>query len=547
MTKFIFITGGVVSSIGKGISAASLGRLLKARGLKLSILKMDPYINVDAGTMNPYQHGEVFVTEDGAETDLDLGHYERFIDLELRRDSNITTGQIYGNVIAKERQGEYLGGTVQVIPHITDEIKRLIRVNAERAEADIAIVEVGGTVGDIEGLPFLEAIRQFRREIPPSDSISIHVTLVPTVGPQREVKTKPTQHSVRELRSVGIHADMLVARTKHEINEEQRNKISLFCDLPPDAVFAAMDTDEIYEIPLVLERQGFSRAVCSRLGLSVDEPDLSEWESLVKRCRSLQDSVRIAIVGKYVETGVDTYLSVVEALKHAGIANGVAVEVDWVNAGDLEVEEMAARLSEHDGVLVPGGFGHRGIESKIEAIRYAREDKVPFFGLCLGLQCAVIEHARNVCGLRDAHSTEFNKESPHPVIALLAEQHKVADLGGTMRLGACECYLQPETLARRCYGRDVVYERHRHRYEVNNEYRSRLGEAGLRFSGMSPNGQLVEIVELPDHPFFLATQFHPEFKSRPTSAHPLFREFIAAAKARRQGATATADAAVSSK
>lgn len=545
MTKYIFITGGVVSSIGKGISAASLGRLLKARGLRLSVLKMDPYINVDAGTMNPYQHGEVFVTDDGAETDLDLGHYERFIDLELGRDSNVTTGQVYGNVIAKEREGAYLGGTVQVIPHITDEIKRLIRVNAERAEADVAIVEVGGTVGDIEGLPFLEAIRQFRREMPPQDTLGIHVTLVPTVGPQREVKTKPTQHSVRELRNVGLHADILVARTKHELNEEQRNKISLFCDIPADAVFAALDTDEIYDIPLVLERQGFGRIVCERMGLNVGEPDLREWEALVTRSRGLETAVRIGLVGKYVESGVDTYLSVVEALKHAGIANEVAVEVQWVNAGDVPVEAMAAALADLDGVLVPGGFGHRGIESKIEAIRHARESGTPYLGLCLGLQTAVIEFSRHVAGLKDAHSTEFNKESPHPVIALLEEQRKVQSLGGTMRLGACECYLQPESLARRCYDTDVIYERHRHRYEVNNEYRSRLGQHGLRFSGLSPNGQLVEIIEVPDHPFFVATQFHPEFKSRPTSAHPLFREFIAAAKRRRDGSAVAQPAELS--
>jgi len=535
VTKYIFITGGVVSSIGKGISAASLGRLLRARGLTISVLKMDPYINVDAGTMNPYQHGEVFVTEDGAETDLDLGHYERFIDIDLDSDSNITTGQIYGTVIANERKGKFNGGTVQVIPHITDEIKRLIRANADKAEADIAIVEVGGTVGDIEGLPFLEAIRQFRREIPEQDSLSIHVTLVPAVGPQREVKTKPTQHSVRELRNVGIHADILLARTKHELNDEQRNKIALFCDLRPEAVFTAMDCDEIYEIPLTLEQQGFGTRVIERLGLSTPEPDLSEWEGLVQRCKSLDGTVRIAMVGKYVETGVDTYLSVVEALKHAGVAHGRHVEVDWIPAGDLSPEEMPAALAGHDGILVPGGFGQRGIESKIEAVRYAREHKIPYFGLCLGLQCAVIEFARNVCGMKDAHSTEFDKATGHPVVALLDEQKGVTDLGGTMRLGACECYLQPETLARRCYGSDVVWERHRHRYEVNNHFRSRLGQQGLRFSGLSPNQQLVEIVELSDHPFFVATQFHPSSGRGPTKPHPLFDAFIAAAIAQQSG------------
>ncbi len=532
MTKYVFITGGVVSSIGKGISAASLGRLLKARGFRLSVLKMDPYINVDAGTMNPYQHGEVYVTQDGAETDLDLGHYERFIDLELGRDSNITTGQVYHNVIAAERDGKYLGGTVQVIPHITDEIKRLIRANAERAEADVAIVEVGGTVGDIEGLPFLEAIRQFRREVGPQGSVSIHVTLVPQIGPQREVKTKPTQHSVRELRNVGIHPDILVCRTKHDLNDEQRAKISLFCDITPEAVLAAVDVDEIYDIPLALEAQGFAQIVCQRLGLEDREPDLTGWQTLVERCRSVERPVRIAMVGKYVETGVDTYLSVVEALKHAAIANNVSLDLNWVNAGEIEPEGMAEALAGFDGVLVPGGFGDRGIESKIEAIRYARESGTPFLGLCLGLQCAVIEFSRNVCGLRGAHSTEFNKETPHPVISKLEEQRRVEQLGGTMRLGAYECYLQRESRARQAYDTDVIYERHRHRYEVNNDYRSRLGEKGLRFSGLSPNGQLVEIIELPEHPFFLATQFHPEFRSRPTLAHPLFREFITAAKGR---------------
>lgn len=529
MTKFIFITGGVVSSIGKGISAASLGRLLVARGLRVSVLKMDPYINVDAGTMNPYQHGEVFVTEDGAETDLDLGHYERFLDLNLGRDSNITTGQVYGNVIRQERDGAYLGGTVQVIPHITDEIKRLIRHNAERAGADVAIVEVGGTVGDIEGLPFLEAIRQFRREVGPQDSLSVHVTLVPTVGPQREVKTKPTQHSVRELRNVGIHCDILLARTKHPLNDDQRNKIALFCDLRTEAVITAMDVENIYEIPLELAAQGVDQLVCDWLGLQTPPPDMADWNALVERCRTLRTTVPIAMVGKYIETGVDTYLSVVEALNHAGIDNGVGIDLHWVSAGDLSPAEMPDALRGMAGILVPGGFGDRGIESKIAAIRYARESGTPFLGLCLGLQCAVIEFARNVCGLHGAHSTEFDADTPHPVVAMLDEQRKVTSYGGTMRLGAFECYLQPETLARRCYGQEVIYERHRHRYEVNNEYRSRLGQSGLRFSGQSPNGQLVEIIEVPDHPFFLATQFHPEFKSRPTRPHPLFAEFVASA------------------
>ena len=538
VTKYVFITGGVVSSIGKGISAASLARLLKARGLKVSIIKMDPYINVDAGTMNPYQHGEVFVTEDGAETDLDLGHYERFIDIDLGRDSNITTGQVYGNVIAKEREGQYLGGTVQVIPHITDEIKRLIRANAAKAKADVTLVEVGGTVGDIEGLPFLEAIRQFRREIPHEDSLSIHVTLVPTVGPQLEIKTKPTQHSVRELRNVGIHCDILLARTKYDLNREQRGKISLFCDVPEDAVLTAKDVSEIYEIPQVLHEQGFDDLVCQRLGLETAELQLGDWQAVIDRCRGIQQTIKIAMVGKYIQESVDTYISVCEALKHGGLASGVGVEVCWVNAGDLAPEEMPAALEGMAGVLVPGGFGDRGIESKIAAIQHARENNIPFFGLCLGLQCAVIEYARNVCGLSSAHSTEFDLDTPHPVISMLDEQRKVVRKGGTMRLGSYECYLQPESLARQCYDQDVVYERHRHRYELNNEYRAQLGQAGLRFSGQSPTGQLVEIIEVPEHPFFLATQFHPEFKSRPTGAHPLFRQFIAAA-CRHAGVTAT--------
>jgi CTP synthase len=536
VTKYIFITGGVVSSIGKGISAASLGRLLKARGLRVSVLKMDPYINVDAGTMNPFQHGEVFVTEDGAETDLDLGHYERFLDQNVARDSNITTGQVYGAVVDKERNGDFLGGTVQVIPHITDEIKARIRLNAERAKADVALVEVGGTVGDIEGMPFLEAIRQFRRELPPQDTFGVHVTLVPGVGPQEEVKTKPTQHSVRELRNIGLHCDLLVARTKYELTREHRAKISLFCDLTEEAVISAPDARSIYEVPLMFEEQGVGELVCRRLGLETAAPDLADWQDLVQRVHNRERRLTIALVPKYMEQGVDTYLSVIEALQHAGLALGVNVDLRWVYARDTAPEAIPAALDGVHGVLVPGGFGAAGIESKIEAIRFARETKTPFFGLCLGLQCAVIEYARHVCGLDGANSTEFDKSSPHKVIAMLEEQRGLQSMGGNMRLGAYECYLQPETIARGCYGRDVVYERHRHRYEVNNEYRSRLGDAGLRFSGVSPNGQLVEIIELPDHPFFLATQFHPEFKSRPTHAHPLFRGFIAAA-ARRAGLT----------
>jgi CTP synthase len=531
MAKFIFITGGVVSSIGKGISAASLGRLLKARGLSVSVLKMDPYINVDAGTMNPFQHGEVFVTTDGAETDLDLGHYERFLDVDLTQDSNITTGRVYGNVIGKERSGDYLGGTVQVIPHITDEIKSLIRHAAEQARADVALVEVGGTVGDIEGMPFLEAIRQFRRELPSEDTLGMHVTLVPGVGPQEEVKTKPTQHSVRELRNAGLHCDILVARSKYTLTPEHRAKISLFCDLPEDAVVSCPDAESIYDVPLTLEEQGVADLVCRLLKIDAPAPELADWQDLVHRVHHLDRGIELAIVPKYQEQGVDTYLSVIEALNHAGIALGAKVKLRWVYARELEPEQIPAALEGVHGVLVPGGFGEAGVESKIASIAWARTGGVPYLGLCLGLQCAVIEYARHVCGLDGAHSTEFDKASPHPVIALLEEQKGVHDLGGTMRLGACECYLAPDTLGRRLYSTDVVWERHRHRYEVNNGYRARLGEAGLRFSGMSPNGQLVEIIELPNHPFFIASQFHPEFKSRPTRPHPLFRGFVAAALA----------------
>jgi len=534
MRKFIFVTGGVISGIGKGITTASLGRLLKNRGIVPAMLKVDPYINVDAGTMNPYQHGEVFVTDDGAETDLDLGHYERFVDLNLTKHSNITTGKVYGNVIEKERRGDYLGGTVQVIPHITDEIKRLIHEAAERSEADVAIVEVGGTVGDIESLPFLEALRQFRRDVGPENVLYLHVTLVPFLSPLQEVKTKPTQHSVRELRNIGIQPDILVCRTEQPLGREQRNKISLFCDIPPEAVIEGVNTDLIYEIPLAFEGQGLAQQVLDRLGIEGTTPDLSDWEKLVHRIRHPVGELRVAMVGKYIQLR-DAYISVVEALRHGGYETDNRVEIVWVDSEKVIEDGAAAHLSDVDGIVVPGGFGDRGIEGKIEAIRYAREELKPFLGLCLGLQCAVIEFARNMCHLRGAHSAEFAPDSPHPVIDMMEEQKKVMDLGGTMRLGAYECYLKPESLARRCYGTHVVYERHRHRFEVNNEYRSLLGEKGLVFSGLSPNELLVEMIELPDHPFFLATQFHPEFKSRPNRAHPLFREFIRAAQAHREG------------
>jgi len=528
LSKFIFVTGGVVSSIGKGITTASLGRLLKNRRLKPALIKIDPYLNVDAGTMNPYQHGEVFVTEDGAETDLDLGHYERFVDENMTRHNNITTGQVYDNVIRKEREGRYLGATVQVIPHVTDEIKRLIRLVADETDADVTIVEIGGTVGDIEGQPFLEAARQFARDVGKGNVLYIHVTLIPLVGPRQEIKTKPTQHSVRELRSIGIQPDLLVCRTKAPLTDEHRRKISLFCDVPLEGVIEAPDTEQIYEIPLTFERQALADLVVQRLGLPNEIPDLSEWVALVNRAKNPRRTVRIAIVGKYVELR-DAYISVVEALKHGGFENEAEVELLWVDAERVEEEGPEACLAGVQGILVPGGFGHRGIEGKIQAIRYARERGIPYLGLCLGLQTAVIEFARHVCGLKEANSLEFDKQTPHPVISLMEEQKKILQLGGTMRLGAWECRLQPGTLVHRCYGAERVQERHRHRYEVNNAYRERLEEAGLRISGTTPDGGLVEIIELPEHPFFVGTQFHPEFKSRPNRAHPLFREFVRAA------------------
>jgi len=525
--KFVFVTGGVASSLGKGITAASLGRLLKARGLKVALQKIDPYLNVDAGTMNPYQHGEVFVTEDGAETDLDLGHYERFVDINLTRKSNVTTGQIYGAVIEKERRGEYLGQTVQVIPHITDEIKRRIREVADEWDADVTIVEIGGTVGDIEGLPFLEAARQFKLDVGAEHVLYLHVTLIPTVA-GGELKTKPTQHSVRELRSIGIQPDGLVCRTPLPLTDEMRRKIALFCDTPIDAIFEAVDTDFIYEVPLLLEEQGIARWVMQRLGLSDGSPDLNDWHELVRRGRNPLNEVTIAMVGKYVQLR-DAYLSVVEALKHGGFANQVRVRIQWVDAEQLSEETAPSLLNGVDGIVVPGGFGYRGIEGKIVAIKYARENGIPFLGLCLGLQCAVIEFARNVCGLKGANSTEFDEETRHPVIALMDEQRRVVQKGGTMRLGAYPCFLKPGTKIAEIYGTQLVYERHRHRYEVNPRYHETLEKHGLTLCGISPDGKLVEAIELTDHPFFVATQFHPEFKSRPNRPHPLFAAFIAAA------------------
>jgi CTP synthase len=522
----VFVTGGVASSLGKGITAASLGRLLKACGFKVAMQKIDPYLNVDAGTMNPYQHGEVFVTEDGAETDLDLGHYERFVDINLTRKSNVTTGQIYGAVIEKERRGEYLGQTVQVIPHITDEIKRRIHEVAEEWDADVTIVEIGGTVGDIEGLPFLEAARQFKLDVGADHVLYLHVTLIPTVA-GGELKTKPTQHSVRELRSIGIQPDGLVCRTPMPLTEEMRRKIALFCDTPNDAIFEAVDTDFIYEVPLMLEEQGMAKWVMQRLGLTDGEPDLTDWRELVRRGRNPVGEVNIAMVGKYVQLR-DAYLSVVEALKHGGFAHQVCVRIRWVDAEQLNDETAPLLLNGIDGIVVPGGFGYRGIEGKIAAIKYARENGIPLLGLCLGLQCAVIEFARNVCGLSGANSTEFDEGTRHPVIALMDEQRRVVQKGGTMRLGAYPCFLKPGTKIAEIYGTHLVYERHRHRYEVNPRYHEILERHGMVLGGISPDGKLVEAIELSDHPFFVATQFHPEFKSRPNRPHPLFASFIAA-------------------
>jgi len=528
--RYIFVTGGVASGLGKGITTASLGRLFKSRGLRVALQKLDPYVNVDPGTMNPFEHGEVFVLDDGAETDLDLGHYERFVDASLHRGSNVTTGSIYSAVIAKERRGDYLGKTVQVIPHITDEIKERIRSYARTEAADVLIVEIGGTVGDIESLPFLEAIRQLRNEVGRERCAFVHVSLIPFIGPSGELKTKPTQHSVKELRSLGLQPDAIVCRSDRPIGRHLKEKISLLCDVPISGVVSAPDTASIYEVPLVLQREGLDELLARHLGIDA-EPDLGEWEGLVRRIHAAADPVQIAIVGKYVNLR-DAYLSVMEALRHGGFHHGARVEISWVASDDL-AEGGREVLERADGILVPGGFGVRGVEGKVEAIRFAREQRVPFLGICLGLQCAVIEFARNVCGLEGANSSEFDPATPHPVIDLLPEQKHVTELGGSMRLGAQPCHLVPGTRAAAAYGEQVVYERHRHRYEVNPAYHRVLSEHGLVFSGLSPDGRLVEIIELPDHPFFVAGQFHPELRSRPTRPHPLFREFVGAARARR--------------
>ncbi|MFN2594737.1 MAG: CTP synthase, partial [Actinomycetota bacterium] len=532
MTKHVFVTGGVVSSLGKGLTAASVGRLLKARGLRVMMQKLDPYINVDPGTMNPFQHGEVFVTEDGGETDLDLGHYERFIDENLFKASNVTTGAIYQNVIAKERRGDYLGDTVQVIPHITNAIKERILSLGEDSAADVLITEIGGTVGDIESLPFLEAIRQLKTELGRDDTCYVHVTLVPFMGPAEELKTKPTQHSVRELRSIGIQPDAIVCRSDRPISESLKRKISLLCDVRMDGIVSAVDSSNIYEIPLVLHSEGLDGFIVDHLRMQeVPEPELGEWRTLVKKMDSADKQVRIGIIGKYV-TLPDAYLSVAESLRHAAFAHGANLDIRWLASDDLETADLDATLGDLDGILIPGGFGVRGIEGKILAAKFAREHRIPFLGICLGLQCAVIEFARNVAHLEGANSSEFESDTPYPVVDILAGQD-LNSLGGTMRLGAYPCKLTEGSKAATAYAGELIYERHRHRYEVNPRHRVRLEDAGLLCSGESPNGQLVEIIELPDHPWFVASQFHPEFKSRPDRPHPLFKDFVGASLGRR--------------
>jgi CTP synthase len=526
-TKYIFVTGGVVSSLGKGITAASLGRLLKNRGLNVSIQKFDPYLNMDPGTMSPYQHGEVFVTDDGSETDLDLGHYERFIDENLSKNSNVTTGKVYWSVISKERRGDYLGGTVQVIPHITNEIKdRIFRVSKER-EVDVVITEIGGTVGDIESLPFLEAIRQIKYDVGGENVLFIHVTLVPFLGKAGELKTKPTQHSVKELRGIGIQPDIIVCRSEKDLSKDLRNKIGLFCNVEGRAVIPNLDADVLYEVPLMLHEEGLDTLVCEKLKLECGEGDNGSWIEMVHKMKNLKKSVKIALVGKYVELH-DAYISVVEALSHGGLANDADVEIKWVNAIHLNEENVKEKLEGVDGILVPGGFGNRGIEGKILAVSYARENDVPFLGICLGMQMAVVEFARNVLGLKDANSSEINPETTNPVIDLMPEQKDIDELGGTMRLGLYPAQLKEDTFAREAYGKELIYERHRHRYEFNNSYLKDFVQNGMVFSGINPNKQLVEIVEIPSNKWFVAVQFHPELKSRPNNPHPLFVGFIKA-------------------
>ncbi len=528
MSKFVFVTGGVVSSIGKGIVAASLGRLLKSRGYSVSILKLDPYINVDPGTLSPFQHGEVFVTQDGAETDLDLGHYERFTDTSMSRLNSVTTGSIYQAVINKERRGEYHGSTVQVIPHITNEIKERIHRVAQDTNPDVVITEIGGTVGDIESLPFLEAIRQFRKDVRRQNVVYMHVTLIPWIPSAGEMKTKPTQHSVKELRSIGIQPDILVCRCDRPLSLGMKEKLSEFCNVPEECVITAQDAKSIYEVPLMMEHEGLAEQTINLLQLEHRQPDLTQWETLVKRLYSPSHKIDIALVGKYVRLN-DAYLSVVEALRHAAISIGSDVNLRWINSEDLESGNIENYLTGINGIVVPGGFGIRGVDGKIAAIEYAKQHKIPFLGLCLGMQCAVIEWARNTARLENANSAEFDPNTTNPVINLLPEQQDVIDLGGTMRLGLYPCRVNPDTLAFKLYQQQVIYERHRHRYEFNNAYRNLFLESGYTISGTSPDGRLVEMIELPSHPFFIASQFHPEFQSRPSSPHPLFQGFMEAA------------------
>jgi CTP synthase len=527
--KYIFITGGVVSSLGKGITGASLGRLLKSRGLSVVMQKFDPYINVDPGTMSPYQHGEVFVTDDGAETDLDIGHYERFVDISLNKNSNVTTGKIYSSVITKERKGDYLGVTVQVIPHITNEIKDRIFQVAKDSNPDVVITEIGGTVGDIESLPFLEAIRQIKSDAGKENVMYIHVTLMPYLEMAGELKTKPTQHSVKELRSIGIQPDVIVCRASREISWDVKEKIALFCNVPPEAVIQNYDAETIYEVPLILAEEGLDSIVAKQLDINGGKADLDEWIEMVSRIKNPKSQVTIAIVGKYVALH-DAYMSVVEALNHGGIPFSTNVKIKWVNAEDLEkVDDVGDVLSDVEGILVPGGFGDRGITGKILAANYARTNRIPFLGLCLGMQCAVIEYARNVCGWEDANSTEFDPKTTHPVIDLLPEQKDVDEIGGTMRLGKYPCKIVPGTKTAMAYNEDIINERHRHRFEFNNDFRQDMIDKGLIISGTSPDGRLVEVIEISGHPWFVGTQYHPEFKSRPNNPHPLFRDFIKAA------------------
>lgn len=531
MAKYVFVTGGVVSGLGKGITAASLGRLLKSRGLTVSVKKLDPYLNIDPGTMNPIQHGEVFVTDDGAETDLDLGHYERFIDVNLSQNSSVTSGKVYWNVLQKERQGDYDGGTVQVIPHITDEIKRRIALDSDKY--DVHIVEIGGTVGDIEGLPFLEAIRQFAIEHGRRNCLFLHVTLVPYIACSQEIKTKPTQHSVKELLSLGIQPDIIVCRSERALSSEIKDKIALFCNIKRDCVIANCDVPLLYEAPLVLEEEGLAQIVCREFGFEDRRPDLTEWTAMVEALRHPQVTVTIALVGKYVDLH-DAYLSIAEALKHGGIPNRAALDIRWIDAGDVSDDTVEALFADVDGILVPGGFGCRGIDGKIAAARYAREHRIPFLGICLGMQIAVVEFARNVLGYTDAHSTEIDPLTTHNVIDLMPDQREVEQRGGTMRLGQYPCVLDIRSKAYQAYGEELIYERHRHRYEFNNDYREEMEKSGLLLAGISPDKHIVEMVELKDHPWFVACQFHPEFKSRPNRPHPLFKGLVAAAVQRRQ-------------